>query len=123
MGLVLVLAGNHQQFIGWLEMVYAKRARVGDPPRHVDRPDHLWGVDAEAVDAFHQVGTYWQNPAWGSEPYLQLHREGHAIGKAWAMSWELDWRKANRLRKPVTPEEVDAARAALAWVERELSDE
>lgn len=121
MGMVLVLAGNHHQFMGWLEMVYAKRARAGDPPRFTDRPEHLLGIRAEDVDAFHQVGTYWQNPLWGTEPYHEIHRDGMEAGKAWAMRWDLDWRKAERLRKPVTPEEIDAARAALASIERELS--
>lgn len=86
--------------------------------------DHdLRGLKADDVEVFHQVGTYWNNPAWGGVPYLDLMAEGLLLGKHWAMEWDLDWRKAQAQRIPVGPEDFATARDGLRRLEQELNDD
>ncbi len=85
--------------------------------------EHLWGLTADAVDELHQVGTYWFNPAWGSETYHLLMEEGLILGKHWAMAWDLDWRKAQAQRIPIGPTDFADARDGLRRVEQELTDD
>ena len=122
MDVVLVLAGNHAQFLGWMRNVYGSRGRPGSAPRSINSPEHFWGIHAEDVGAFHQVGTYWDNPVWGSDEYAQFMRMGCALGKAWAMSHAEDWAKAAMLRDPLTPEEFDASRQRLLALVTELAN-
>lgn len=119
----LVLAGNHQQFADWLRLVYGPGGAQGDPPdRPVFREDQLRGLTAADIDVFHQVGTYWENAAWGSDSYHYLMAEGQALGKHWAMEWTLDWHGAQAKRIPIDPSELVAARDVLVRIERELND-
>lgn len=123
MSLALVIAGNHGQFTDWLHLVYGRRHAIPfAAPRYVAQADELWGIQAEHVDAFHLVGTYWEHLAWGSEPYLLLMEGGRMIGKAWAMDWETDFRMATIRRDPLTEEEMAATRRRLIEMEAELSD-
>lgn len=123
MGFVLVLAGNHAQYMGWLSNVYGAGGRVGGAPRHLNHLGKLWGVRADDVDALHQVGTYWENPVWGSDLYADLMRQGCELGKAWAMTPETDWVMACMLRDPVTPEQFRTARQRLVALVGELADD
>ena len=122
MGLVLVLAGSHSQYLDWMRNVYGRAARVRSAPRLVARPEDLYGVSADGIDAFHQVGTYWENPAWGCDEYGVLMEEGLHANKAWAMSWTTDFTKACALREPVTTEQFMDARRRLVTLMGELSD-
>jgi hypothetical protein len=119
---VLVIAGNHGQFTDWLHLVYGRDRTPGTPPRYVHDADGLFGYQAEDIDAFHQVGEYWLHPAWGSDVYCDLMDAGVQAGKPWAMDWVGDWRRAQALRDPVTPEEMEQARVGLTRLERELAD-
>jgi hypothetical protein len=119
----LVLAGNYQQYLGWLRNVYGSfRTGTGLLPKYVAREEHLLGIRAADVGAFHQVGTYWENPVWGSETYHMLMEEGLIEGKAWAMPWDLDWTKSCQMRDPLTPEEFDESRRRLLALVTELAD-
>lgn len=122
MGLVLVLAGSHLQYLDWIRNVYGRAARVRAAPRFVSKPEDLYGLRAADIDAFHQVGTYWNNPTWGSEQYGLLMEEGEFANKAWAMSWATDFLRASALRDPVTPEQLMDARRRLAALIGDLSD-
>jgi len=84
-------------------------------------PNHLRGIDARNVDSFHQVGTYWNNPMWGSDHYRFLMEDGLVQGKVWAMEWDLDFRKAEAQRYPIEPGELAAARDGLVRLARELN--
>lgn len=87
------------------------------------REEELCGLSADDVEVFHQVGTYWDNPTWGSPRYLDLMAEGLILNKHWAMEWDLDWRKAQANRIPLGPEDFSDARAGLLRLERELTDD
>jgi hypothetical protein len=121
-GIVLVLAGNHRQYLDWVRMVYGVRSPMW-PARRVQSPRDLLGISAADVDAFHQVGTYWENPEWGSGFYGALMAEGVALGKAWAMPWDEDYRRAAMLRKPVTPQQIEQARSGLVELIERLDGE
>lgn len=125
MGLTLVLAGNHRQFLGWVHNVYGRRGSSPGlpPPRYVSKPEDLWLIPVEDVDNLHQVGTYWENPLWGSEDYSTYMGLGVAEGKHWAMTPQDDWRKAENFRQPVTPEQMENARRRLLALERELTSD
>ena len=119
----LVLAGNYQQYLGWMRNVYDGRGfTFVSVPKYIARDEHLLGIKASDVGAFHQVGTYWENPVWGGETYHMLMEEGLIEGKAWAMPWTLDWTKCCQMRDPLTPEEFDASRRRLLALVAELAD-
>jgi hypothetical protein len=118
----LVLAGNYQQYLGWMRNVYGRPFTFISVPKFIGRDEHLLGIHAADVGAFHQVGTYWENPVWGSETYHMLMEEGVIQGKAWAMPWDLDWTKSCQMRDPLTPEEFDASRRRLLAMVTELAD-
>jgi hypothetical protein len=119
----LVLAGNYQQYLGWMRNVYGTRSVSWMAvPKYVGREEHLLGISASDVGAFHQVGTYWENPVWGSGTYHILMEEGVTDGKAWAMSWDLDWQKSCQMRDPLTPAEFEESRQRLMALVAELSD-
>jgi hypothetical protein len=122
--IVLVLAGDYQQYLGWMRMVYGpKAAAMKSAPRYVGKVEDLYGLRADGVVVFHQIGTYWDNPVWGSEPYRLLMEEGEIEGRPWAMSWTTDWTKACAMREPLDPEVVRDARRRLARVIEELGDD
>lgn len=99
MGVTLVIAGNHQQFVEWSRLVYGERgAWPGSlPPREMSKVEDFWGFHAEEVGFLHLIGTYWENPVWGSEPYRTLMDWGLTEAKPWAMSTAIDLKQASVL--------------------------
>jgi hypothetical protein len=115
----LVLAGNHQQFADHLRSVYRPGGGISEPPREISTEQHLWGVNVEAVDSFKRIGTYWENPVWGSSSFAQFMQEALLAHKSWAMEWNTEWHVAEkcRLRAPI---ELASVRESLLRLEQEL---
>lgn len=91
----LVLAGTHQEFLDWL-------ARGGRSPaeyRAVRSDSDLQGVRVREVASFDQVGTYWTNQVWGSEPYKQFMAEGVSYDLHWASPWEADFTRCQAIQE------------------------
>lgn len=91
----LVLAGTHQQFLGWL----AEGGRSPAEYQPVREECHVRGLRVREVISFDQVGTYWANPVWGSEPYKQFMAEGVAYEMAWASPWEVDFTRCQAIQR------------------------
>lgn len=114
----LLLPGTHQQALDWIAFV-----RPTYMPRVILREEQLCGINADSVSFIHQIGTYWENPAWGSDTYLWLMTEGVRLNQHWAMDWTLDWQKAMNHRDPVSDEKIQTIRRNLQKLEQELLDE
>lgn len=113
-----VLAGDHQQYMDWL-------AANGESPgewRPVLREQHIAAVQAEQVEEFVRTGTYWNNPAFGSEAYQFLMGRGAHLAREWARPWPVDWAEARALRdgEGLALLGKDAARERQETVERLL---
>lgn len=118
MGVVLIFAGDHRQFVEWV----SHRQRSGAasaPPREILFEEQLRGVSPDEVDGVFLVGTYTDNRAWDSDAYRYLMAEGAELGKSWARNEAEDWQ---RIRNAPTPEAMAEARAGLQQLERELED-
>lgn len=94
MNLRLVLAGTHQEFLGWL----ADGGRSVAEYRPVRSEDDLAALRVNDVFSFDQVGTYWNNRVWGSERYKRFMDEGVAFGMVWASSWEADFTRCQAIQ-------------------------
>lgn len=80
------------------------------------------GVRAETVEGFFRIGTYWDNPVWGSPAYLQFMEDGVAATRPWAMEWDMEWRQVEAKREPVAPQEMETARDTLRRMEEDFTD-
>jgi hypothetical protein len=90
----LVMAGTHQEFLGWL----ASGGRSVAEYRPVRGDNDLAGIRVREVASFDQVGTYWTNPVWGSERYKQFMAEGVAYDMHWASPWEADFTRCQAIQ-------------------------
>lgn len=107
----LVLAGDHQQYLTWLHE--GGRSPADFTP--VARSERLQSIRAMEVLSFDQVGTYWNNPVWGSQPYNALMLDGLSWDMHWAQPWETDFLRAQTLRDGTyRAAGQDEAAAALA---------
>lgn len=76
-------------------------------------------MKAEEVDSFKRIGTYWENPVWGSSAFVQFMQEALLAHKPWAMESTAEWHFAEkcRLRSPI---ELASVRESLLRLEQEL---
>lgn len=120
----LVLAGSHPQYVAWLGRGRGNEVRSPADYRAVRSPEQLRGIHARDVDDLIQLGSYWENPAWGSETYKALMAYGVELDQHWAMPWEVDWARAESLRshKPPTAAELAAVAADQAAIEKLLGE-
>jgi hypothetical protein len=120
-GITLVFAGNHRQYMQWVRDRMARGDTNASRARNILTSDQLRGFRGDDVDEVHLVGTYARdNEAWMSPYYEMLMADGRAAGKPWAMDETEDLRKAYEV--PVPPEKMAATRARLEQMERELSE-
>lgn len=120
----LVLPGNHSQFAQYLRRVYGSGGGIGQPPaRPLLLKEHLRGIAVQDVTTFIMVGTYWDNPVWGSDEYHWFMAEAMEYGMPWAMAWPEDFNLAQERRNPLNREEMIATRRSLKRLEKELSDD
>lgn len=117
----LVIAGSHQQFLHWL----SERTLPPPPYRPIFQEQHLRGITARDVQSFDHVGTYWDNPAWGSASYRLLMAEGLRFDMHWATPWEADFRRAQalRTRRRAGTTAVEEARARHERLQRRMRGE
>lgn len=116
----LVLAGTHDEYLGWL----ARNDLNPGDYRHLYREQHLLGLHATDVISFDQVGTYWRNPLWGTNHYRGLMDTARSLDLHWALPWEADFLRAEVLRRahadPVSAWEIDEMAANQAEMEQML---
>lgn len=121
MGITLVFAGNHRQFMHWVREQLDRGNTDASRARVILNEEHLRGIHGGDVDDLHLVGTYAKdNNAWMSDHYEILMNDGMNAGKPWARDVREDLRRA--YDPPVPPEKMAATRASLEQMERELSE-
>lgn len=119
----LVLPGTHAEFAQYLRKVYGPGGGAGQPAaRPLMRTADLNGIAVEDVSSFVWVGTYWNNPVWGSDEYHWFMATAMEFSLPWAMDWIDDFQLAQQRRHPIDPAELIAARRGLQRLEKELSD-
>lgn len=108
MGMVFVLAGSYNEFWEWY-----KTSELGPTPKFVLHSGMLRDTDPLLVSEFIRIGTYWENPVWGSEAYIEFMEGAREDGRPWAKDWAWpeDWHRANQLKKfdPVMADELGKA--------------
>lgn len=117
MGVLLVFAGDHKQFVDW--MFHRQRQDGGylRAAREVSEERHLVGVHADEVEDVVLIGTYTENPVWDGDEYRRLMFEAEELGLDWARRPHEDWQ---RVINAPSPEMMAEARATLQRVERDL---
>lgn len=119
----LVLPGTHGEFAQYLRKVYGPGGGAGRPPaRPLMKREDFFGLAVEDVERFVWVGTYWNNPVWGSEEYHWFMAAALEFAMPWAITWVDDYAQAQQRRHPLDPAEIVAARRGLERLEKELSD-
>lgn len=86
------------------------------------RTADLNGIAVEDVSSFVWVGTYWNNPVWGSDEYHWFMAAAMEFHLSWAMDWIDDFQLAQQRRHPIDPAALIATRRGLQRLEKELSD-
>lgn len=76
------------------------------------------GLGVMEVVSFDQIGTYWDNAAFGSDVYRQFMAVGVRLDKHWAHPWDVDWRRAEALRTGRHDDTDDPSARVLARHER-----
>lgn len=121
MGITLVFAGNHRQFVHWVRDEMTRGNVDASRAREILLEHHLRGISGADVDEIHYVGTYAKdNSVWMTPSYEMLMVEGRSFGKPWAVDEQEDIRRAYEV--PVPPEQMAAVRYRLQEIERRLSE-